>query len=511
MKSLHLIIFVSDMPFLMRLIFAIFIVYTAAEEKKDSALDKRQVPVNGDFTDRSSDGSYAFRYADSNQFHTAAANKDNVVVGNFGSRNPETGRIGQTSYSSGPRGFRAQGPDIARQTDLSQIRSPYIPPVPIDSSKYDPAYDRYYDPNEDASYKYTVRTPTLSKAETSDSRGRVIGAYSYLDDVGKRHDVQYEAGAGTGFHIKTAHPDSIPFNGVFYSGPPGKPGGLPRGTSSVVLGKDGSYGFTASGPDQRRSEVSDSNGRVQGSYTYVDDKGVQRTVQYVAGSGIGYRVINNSPVLQQLPFPAPSILPPSLLITSTLSPSNFEQDLFGSTSSTTSSPSLSSPRRDTEINNSYKGNDKESDFLSPDSSLPLGSAFPEDDPLLPPRKWPLVYKNKDEESFFQSLEKFNKVKENSQKTHLAVPENSYGQLKPIVVDQINYGEYGGTDYQKPHHSKDTVEYENNNFIGFPPGTIVKGYVQNIDILPFGYRVPSPSYVFEKQFGNTDDIQNSVQK
>jgi len=91
----------------------------------------------------------------------------------------------QTSYSSGPRGFRARGPDIARQTDLSQIRLPYNPPVPTDSSKYDPAYDRYYDPNEDPSYKFTVRTPTQSKSETADSRGHVEGVYSYLDDVGK--------------------------------------------------------------------------------------------------------------------------------------------------------------------------------------------------------------------------------------------------------------------------------------------------------------------------------------
>lgn len=104
----------------------------------------------------------------------------------FGSRSPETGRIVQTSYSAGPRGFRARGPDIARQTDLSQIRLPYSPPVPTDSSNYDPAYDRYHDPNEDPSYKFTVRTPSQSKSETADSKGHVEGVYSYLDDVGER-------------------------------------------------------------------------------------------------------------------------------------------------------------------------------------------------------------------------------------------------------------------------------------------------------------------------------------
>ncbi|XP_050422178.1 uncharacterized protein LOC126834358 [Adelges cooleyi] len=510
-------------PFLTWMLYSVAVAVSAAGQQRPS-VDKRQVPVDGDFTDRTSDGSYGFRYADRNQFHVAAANKDNVVSGRFGSRNPGTGIIGQTLYSAGPRGFRARGPDIARQTDLSQVRLPYSPPVPTDSSKYDPAYDRYYDPNEDASYRFTVRTPTLSKAETADSRGRVQGVYSYVDDVGKRHDVQYEAGAGTGFRVKSAHPDSEPFNGLFYSGPPGKPGGQPRGTSSVVMGQDGSYGFTASGPDQRRTEVSDSNGRVRGSYTYVDDKGVQRTVQYVAGPDIGYRVINNAPALQlPLPVPVTSILPPSLLVTSTLSPSDFEHDLFGPVaSSTVAPPPLQAPRRDTandndnnkNINDDNDDGDKRggTNFLSSDSSLPLGSAFPEDDPRIPAKKWPSTYKNKEEESFFQSFDKFYKRKEDGQKSLFGVPETPYGQSRPIVVDQIKYGEYGGTDYQK-HHHKDQVEYgnEDSNFIGFPAGTVVKGYVQNLDILPFGYRVPSPSFVFEKQFGTGDGYHNSIKK
>lgn len=33
------------------------------------------------------------------------------------------------------------------------------------------------------------------------------------------------------------------------------------------------------------------DGITRGSYSYLDDKGVQRTVQYIAGAGIGYRVV----------------------------------------------------------------------------------------------------------------------------------------------------------------------------------------------------------------------------
>lgn len=417
--------------------------------------------------------------------------------------------------------------------------------------------------------------------------------------------MQYEAGAGTGFHIKSAHPDSDQFGGVFYSGPPGKPGGRPRGHSSVVLGKDGSYGFTASGPDQRRSEVSDSSGRVQGSYTYVDDKGVQRTVQYVAGPDIGYRVVNNAAAGGAAGIAAVSVptllpggnvvsLPPALLIPSSstpLSPSAFEQDLFGPAASSTSAPPLQlqpDRRRPEPLQSSVNigggggggggggvsagGSDG---FLSPDSALPLGSAFPEDDPSLPPKKWPTVYKNKDEESFFQSFEKFEKRREQQQQNgpkkgfavpdspasyggqptlrpspvvstarpdgssygyhasstsrpaavsdgssygyhassstgRPALPDTLYGQpARPIVVDE-KYGQYGGTDYQKP--GKDHSEYsghEDHGFNRFPAGTVVKAHVQSLDILPFGYRVPSPSYVLEKQFG--DDYRNAIKK
>lgn len=52
-------------------------------ERRTATVGKRQAPTEGDYADRSSDGSYAFRYADKNQFHTAAANKDNVVSGRY--------------------------------------------------------------------------------------------------------------------------------------------------------------------------------------------------------------------------------------------------------------------------------------------------------------------------------------------------------------------------------------------------------------------------------------------
>lgn len=36
------------------------------------------------------------------------------------------------------------------------------------------------------------------------------------------------------------------------------------------------------------------DGITRGSYSYLDDKGVQRTVQYIAGAGIGYRIVQTT-------------------------------------------------------------------------------------------------------------------------------------------------------------------------------------------------------------------------
>lgn len=68
------------------------------------------------------------------------------------------------------------------------------------------------------------------------------------------------------------------------------------------------FRFISAGPDQRRVETSDASGYVTGSYTYLDDKGVQHTVNYEAGPEIGYRIIKATP--SYYPFRYPSVLPP---------------------------------------------------------------------------------------------------------------------------------------------------------------------------------------------------------
>ncbi|XP_030385822.1 fibroin heavy chain [Scaptodrosophila lebanonensis] len=151
--------------------------------------------------------------------------------------------------------------------------------------------DPLADPYDDPSYSFSFRTPDQSRSEENDATNRIRGLYSYLDDVGERHSVRYAAGAGTGFEISNAVPDNP--SSVGYSNPLYKAHPATRGKMSVQRGPAGSYKLIAAGPDHRRAESRGTDGLVRGTYSFLDDKGVQRTVEYIAGAGIGYRVVKN--------------------------------------------------------------------------------------------------------------------------------------------------------------------------------------------------------------------------
>ncbi|XP_061399423.1 uncharacterized protein LOC133335135 [Musca vetustissima] len=160
------------------------------------------------------------------------------------------------------------------------------PPGPIGSPD-----DPLADPFDDPSYSFAYRTPDQSRSEDNDATGRVRGLYSFVDDEGERHSVRYAAGAGTGFEVSNAVPDnpaSVGYTSPLYKAPPGT-----RGKMSVQRGPDGTYKLIAAGPDHRRAESRTPDGVVRGTYSFLDDKGIQRTVEYIAGAGIGYRVVKN--------------------------------------------------------------------------------------------------------------------------------------------------------------------------------------------------------------------------
>lgn len=142
------------------------------------------------------------------------------------------GAIDTTVYTAGPRGYRPRGKNVHRKYDLNQNG-----PRPV-GNKDDP----YYDPYEDPSYNFSFRTRTYNRDEGANRVGDVTGRYSYLDDVGERHNVEYIAGKNTGFHVRTPFPDSNPraYGPLYFNGR-GKP--IPRGRTSIQRGLDGSYRY----------------------------------------------------------------------------------------------------------------------------------------------------------------------------------------------------------------------------------------------------------------------------
>lgn len=104
--------------------------------------------------------------------------------------------------------------------------------------------------------------------------------------------MRYAAGAGTGYQVSNAVPDTPSL--VRYNAPLYKAHKAARGKVSYERGPGAQYKFISTAPDQRRSESTGADGITRGSYSYLDDKGVQRTVQYIAGAGIGYRVVQST-------------------------------------------------------------------------------------------------------------------------------------------------------------------------------------------------------------------------
>jgi hypothetical protein len=437
--------------------------------------------------------------------------------------------------------------------DLSQTKIPYNPPVPPDSPQYNPSYSTYFDPNEDPSYSFSFQTRDYSRSENSDSKGDVNGRYTFVDDVGVRHNVEYEAGSKVGFHVKTPFPDSTPLSpSVFFAGPPAnrKSSKPLRGHTSIQRGKDGSYRFTSAGPDQRRTEISDATGHVKGSYTYIDDKGVQRTTQYIAGPNIGYKVISSKtddryPVY---PYPPPYPFLPS--------GSAFkDEDLFDI--NTASSGSSGKPQGGgTGTAGSVGKGDKEShpDYSGEDTGGHVGvsegskgkpggsdiggtSSGQTDDPWSDIHdqntKSPITSTKPDD--FADIFGKppgigLNKHEDEDDDNYDHRPGPSKGgdsgpflQTRPPSLSNIPYGNcckfvqsHGAAKFNVPgerrvsrkpeetawaksySHARDysSQGQESDDFVAFPPGLPVRGHVLSLDLKPYGSRIPAPGVAIE---------------
>ncbi|XP_032511599.2 uncharacterized protein LOC116766052 [Danaus plexippus] len=464
---------------------------------------------DGDFNNVNADGSFDFGYANKDRggsYHLAQGSSKGLVGGRFGAREPGTDEVKETIYTAGPRGFRAKGPNVHRKIDLDQR-----PRGPI-GNKDDP----YFDPNEDPSYAYKIETRTYSKNENADSRGDVKGHYSFVDDIGERHDVSYIAGRDTGFHVSSANPDVPSLIGSpFHRAPLVRGESKSRGRTAVQRGLDGSYRFISAGPDQRRTESSDSHGNVRGSYTFLDDKGVQRTVHYIAGPGIGYRIVKNSndPFIPSY-FPTiPSPYDPAFNAGGSAGAPAFapsdegSDDVFKGPDGTAASGHVKPPpfppsESERPSNTGSISTVIETPDDSDNSGYDTGPSFNQE-----PDNTDLGYVDEDASSFQNQKPTQGPGKPWRPENKPYRPSKKpFRPIKPYQETNNNNDNFAG-DKSKPefavgfniHHTKPGTTIIRNigeEYFGIPPGVSVRAHVQSIDLYPFGSKPISPSEALE---------------
>ncbi|XP_068239904.1 serine-rich adhesin for platelets-like [Palaemon carinicauda] len=162
----------------------------------------------------------------------------------------------------------------------------------------------------DASYSFNYDAGDSARTESADADLNVKGSYSFVPPEGHRLTVNYVAGSDTGFiatgdHLPVA-PDATSVTGVdgkkpvtsatAYSAPSSlSPAKAPTLISAVAPAQvrssaadDGSYSFSYETDSSSRSESADAHNSVTGHYSFVADDGVNRKIDYIAGSETGY-------------------------------------------------------------------------------------------------------------------------------------------------------------------------------------------------------------------------------
>lgn len=159
---------------------------------------------------------------------------------------------------------------------------------------------QFYVLHDDGTYKYGYDTgEDAFESQKLKSNGLVKGKFGYKNPEGENVKLEYTSGTGgfvaRGSHIPEVHPDvTAAFAAARAAGPFKDP----------LAGTDGdrSFNFGFDGEEYKRNEVSNSDGTVTGSYSYVDENGVTKNYRYRAGKGIGFVIEGDDIPKQVKPF-----------------------------------------------------------------------------------------------------------------------------------------------------------------------------------------------------------------
>ncbi|XP_050722707.1 putative per-hexamer repeat protein 5 [Eriocheir sinensis] len=199
---------------------------------------------------------------------------------------------------------------------------------------------QYYVLHNDGTFKYGYDTGEGAYEVAKQKTPRVQhGKFGYRDQDGNDVRLEYQAGEGgfqpSGTHIPSASPEFYAAHAEAQARPPFRD---PLADSNT----DASYGFRFAEDGLSRTEQSDADGNVRGSYAYTDEEGKTRSYTYTAGRGVGF-VIEGSD-LPQAPL-APGDTPASTRLSSgagAAAAAAAAASFRGSTSQTSQAPSATS-------------------------------------------------------------------------------------------------------------------------------------------------------------------------
>jgi len=252
------------------------------------------------------DGSYKFSYNAGSSDREESADNNLNVRGKY-SYIAGDGIRRRINYIAGSKtGFVVEegniSPAVVAVDPVVAVKAAVIPTVyTAESTGVEASADR-----SDASYKFGYTTNDSDREESADADLNVEGSFSFVADDGQRRTVNYKAGSATGFiadgtHLPVAHdlPSAAPISSVGTHGSSASAHVTPllKSAAAVVPAAvefeskktgDSSYSFEYANSASSRDESADPALNVKGSFKFVADDGVERTVNYVAGSATGF-------------------------------------------------------------------------------------------------------------------------------------------------------------------------------------------------------------------------------
>ncbi|CAL4193252.1 unnamed protein product, partial [Meganyctiphanes norvegica] len=281
----------------------------AAPSAPSPALTKSSSPVGS-----ASDASYSFSYNADDSSRSESSDADLNVIGSY-SFTADDGISRSVNYKAGSAtGFIAEGDHLPKpvvaDADTYTVSgagsssfsnsspSAPAPTVAVVTKSSSPVAAA-----SDASYSFSYNAGDSSRTESADSDLNIVGSYSFTADDGVSRSVNYKAGTATGFIAEGDHlpnpavADNESSPAASYSAPatsytasasPSTSSGFDDALIRSSFGDDGSYSFSYETDSSSRSETSDADLNIVGSYSFTADDGISRLVNYQAGSATGF-------------------------------------------------------------------------------------------------------------------------------------------------------------------------------------------------------------------------------